>query len=115
MRKAIGNRRFLLVLDGLEAVQRGARGEDFGKTAAPLLASILKELASGKLGTGLSLITSRLPLTDLADLRDRSVGEIPLEQRPLELARLSRVSRRPAAAQARRRDQRDGPPKGCDH
>ncbi|MGH8590198.1 MAG: hypothetical protein ACREXX_13010 [Gammaproteobacteria bacterium] len=85
LRKAIGDRRFLLVFDGLEAVQRGARGEDFGKTAAPLLASILKELASGKLGTGLSLITSRLPLTDLADLRDGSVGEIPLEQRPLEL------------------------------
>ena len=85
LRRAIGNRRFLLVLDGLEAMQRGARGEDFGKTTTPLLASILKELASGKLGTGLSLITSRLPLTDLADLKDGSVVEIPLEQRPLEL------------------------------
>jgi pimeloyl-ACP methyl ester carboxylesterase len=85
LRRAVGNQRFLLVLDGLEAVQRGARGEDFGKTTTPLLASILKELASGKFGTGLSVITSRLPLTDPADLRDGSVVEIPLEQRPLEL------------------------------
>jgi len=85
LRHAIGNRRFLLVLDGLEAVQRGARGEDFGKTTASLLASILKELALGKLGTGLSLITSRLPLTDLGDLKDGSVVDIQLEERPLEL------------------------------
>ena len=85
LRKAIGNRRLLLVLDGLEAMQRGARGEDFGKTTTPLLASILKELASGKLGTGLSLITSRLTLTDLAVLKNGTVVEIPLAQRPLKL------------------------------
>ena len=84
LRKAINQRRFMLVLDGLEPAQRSERGEDFGKAQNPLTAMLLKELANGGFGPGLALITSRLHVADLTG--HPAYAEIPLEQRPLDAA-----------------------------
>lgn len=80
LRKAINGRRFALVLDGLEPAQRGERGEEFGRAQIPLLAMLLKDLAAGRFGPGMALVTSRLKLADLEDHPNRL--EIPLEERP---------------------------------
>jgi hypothetical protein len=53
----------LLILDGLERVQRPA-GSDYGRVEDPLLRGLLTRIADGS-GPTLALITSRFPLTDL--------------------------------------------------
>lgn len=62
----VRERRTLLILDGLEPMQHGA-GPVEGKLKDPGLAALLKGLAFAN--PGLCLVTTRLPLTDLADLR----------------------------------------------
>ncbi|HEX5269894.1 MAG TPA: hypothetical protein VFW33_05385, partial [Gemmataceae bacterium] len=54
----------LLVLDGLERVQR-PDGSDYGRVEDPLLRGLLLRLADGS-AAATALITSRFPLTDLA-------------------------------------------------
>lgn len=53
---------YLLVLDGLERVQR-QEGADFGQVEDPLLRGLLARLADGT-GRTAALVTSRFPLTD---------------------------------------------------
>jgi hypothetical protein len=60
----------LLVLDGLERVQRQEGGQPFGQVEDPLLRALLTRLAGG-LGRTLALVTSRFPLTDLAPFEGR--------------------------------------------
>jgi hypothetical protein len=94
----------LLVLDGLERVQRQA-GEDsrYGQIEDPLLKSLLVRIAMGLSRTAV-LVTSRFPLTDLAPwqgcgYRHLDVGELAL---PAALALLRRRGVRgdPAALSA---------------
>jgi serine/threonine protein kinase len=62
--KLISNRRTLLVLDGLEPLQNPP-GPGEGRLRDPSLQALLRELAT--FNTGLCLITTRTPVTDLAD------------------------------------------------
>src|SRR6202047_4894319 len=62
--KLIANRRTLLVLDGLEPLQNPP-GPQEGRVREPSLQALLRELAA--FNRGLCVITTRLPVTDLAD------------------------------------------------
>ena len=62
--KLILNRRSLLVLDGLEPLQNPP-GPQEGRLRDPSLQALLRELAT--FNTGLCLITTRVPVADLAD------------------------------------------------
>ncbi len=74
--------RHLLILDGLERVQRQAGDTSYGQIEDPLLKGLLHRIAEG-LGQTALLATSRFPLTDLAPLRSGGsrqvdVGELTL-------------------------------------
>jgi hypothetical protein len=83
----------LLVLDGLERVQRqesdGAGA--FGQVEDPLLRGLLTRLADG-VGTTIALVTSRFPLTDLAPMSGRGYRQRDVEglDRPAALELLRR-------------------------
>ena len=71
----------LLVLDGLERVQRGeghAPGA-FGQLEDPLLKGLLTRIAEGIGGT-VALVTSRFPLTDLTQVLGGGYRHIDVEQ-----------------------------------
>lgn len=72
--------RHLLVLDGLERVQRqeSSGSGSFGQIEDPLLKGLLSRIAEGA-GSTVALVTSRFPLTDLAPLRDRGYHHIEIE------------------------------------
>jgi hypothetical protein len=60
----------LLMLDGLERVQRQENTGAFGRIDDPLLKGLLTRLAEGVDGTA-ALVTSRFPLADLASFKDQ--------------------------------------------
>jgi hypothetical protein len=62
--KLIAHRRTLLVLDGLEPLQNPP-GQQEGRLREPSLQALLREL--GAFNTGLCVITTRLPVADIAD------------------------------------------------
>jgi hypothetical protein len=68
---------YLLVLDGLERVQRqGQSGAgDYGQVEDPLLKGLLARIAAG-LGRTAALVTSRFPLTDLHAFRERGYRQL---------------------------------------
>jgi len=83
--------RHLLILDGLERVQRQASDSSYGQIEDPLLKALLIRIAEG-LGQTALLATSRFPLTDLKPLQNVGyhqvdVGELTL---PAALALLRR-------------------------
>jgi hypothetical protein len=68
----------LLVLDGLERVQRQEGGsEQYGELEDPLLKGLLTRLADGT-GRTMVLITSRFPLTDLEPLRKQGYRHLDI-------------------------------------
>ena len=75
--KLIVHRRTLLVLDGLEPLQNPP-GPQEGRLREPSLQALLRELAA--FNTGLCLITTRLPVTDIADHEATSAPRRDLEQ-----------------------------------
>ena len=70
----------LLVLDGLERVQRqeSHAGGLFGQIEDPLLKGLLTRVAEGT-GQTIALVTSRFPLTDFRSLVDRGYRHIDVE------------------------------------
>jgi serine/threonine protein kinase/tetratricopeptide (TPR) repeat protein len=62
--KLIAHRRTLLILDGLEPLQNPP-GSQEGRVREPSLQALLRELAA--FNTGLCVITTRLPVADIAD------------------------------------------------
>src|SRR6266446_5456426 len=74
--KLIAHRRTLLVLDGLEPLQNPP-GPQEGRLREPSLQALLRELAA--FNTGLCLITTRLPVTDVADHEGTSALRLDLE------------------------------------
>jgi hypothetical protein len=62
--KLVANRRTLLVLDGLEPLQNPP-GPEEGRVREPSLQALLRELAG--FNGGLCLITTRIPVADIAD------------------------------------------------
>ena len=75
--KLIAHRRTLLVLDGLEPLQNPP-GPEEGRLRDPSLQALLRELAA--FNSGLCLVTTRLPIADLADHERRSALRRDLEQ-----------------------------------
>jgi serine/threonine protein kinase len=74
--KLIAHRRTLLVLDGLEPLQNPP-GPQEGRVRDPSLQALLRELAA--FNTGLCLITTRLPVPDVADHESTSALRRDLE------------------------------------
>jgi len=75
--KLVAHRRTLLVLDGLEPLQNSP-GPQEGRLRDPSLQALLRELAA--FNTGLCVITTRLPVADIADYERTSVPRHDLEQ-----------------------------------
>jgi predicted ATPase len=75
--KLIANRRSLLILDGLEPLQNPP-GPQEGRLREPSLQALLRELAA--FNRGLCVITTRLPVADLADHEAISAPRCELEQ-----------------------------------
>ena len=75
--KLISHRRTLLVLDGLEPLQNPPGAQE-GRLRDPSLQALLKELAA--FNTGLCVITTRLPVADIADHERTSAPRRDLEQ-----------------------------------
>ena len=75
--KLIAHRRTLLLLDGLEPLQNPP-GPQEGRVRDPSLQALLRELAA--FNTGLCVITTRLPIADIADHEQTSVLRRNLEQ-----------------------------------
>jgi serine/threonine protein kinase/tetratricopeptide (TPR) repeat protein len=75
--KLVANRRTLLILDGLEPLQNPP-GPGEGRVREPSLQALLRELAA--FNTGLCVITTRLPVADLADHAATSARRRDLEQ-----------------------------------
>ena len=75
--KLISHRRTLLVLDGLEPLQNPP-GSQEGRLRDPSLQALLGELAA--FNTGLCVITTRLPVADIADHERTSAPHRDLEQ-----------------------------------
>ena len=74
--RLIAPRRSLLVLDGLEPLQT-APGSQEGRLREPSVQALLRELAA--FSRGLCVITTRLPVADLADHEDSSAPRRELE------------------------------------
>ena len=74
--KLIAHRRTLLVLDGLEPLQNPP-GPQEGRLRDPSLQALLRELAA--FNTGLCVITTRLPVADIADHERTSAPRRDLE------------------------------------
>jgi tetratricopeptide (TPR) repeat protein len=75
--KLISHRRTLLVLDGLEPLQNPP-GPQEGRLREPSLQALLRELAA--FNKGLCVITTRLPVADIADHERTSALRRDLEQ-----------------------------------
>jgi hypothetical protein len=75
--KFIAHRRTLLVLDGLEPLQYPP-GPQEGRLREPSLQALLRELAA--FNTGLCVITTRMPVADIADHERASALRRELEQ-----------------------------------
>jgi hypothetical protein len=75
--KLLAHRRTLLVLDGLEPLQNPP-GPQEGRLREPSLQALLRELAA--FNTGLCVITTRLPIVDIADHERTSALRRDLEQ-----------------------------------
>ena len=71
--KLVAHRRTLLILDGLEPLQNPP-GPQEGRVREPSLQALLRELAA--FNTGLCVITTRLPVADIAD-HERSSAPPP--------------------------------------
>src|SRR5271170_4087211 len=75
--KLISHRRTLLVLDGLEPLQNPP-GPQEGRLREPSLQALLRELAAFNMG--LCIITTRMPVADIADHERTSALRRELEQ-----------------------------------
>src|SRR6202008_1585981 len=75
--KRIAHRRTLLILDGLEPLQNPP-GQQEGRLREPSLQALLRELAA--FNTGLCVITTRVPVADIADHERTSAVRRDLEQ-----------------------------------
>jgi predicted ATPase len=75
--KLIAHRRTLLILDGLEPLQNPP-GPQEGRVREPSLQALLREIAA--FNTGLCVITTRLPVADIADHAHTSAPCRNLEQ-----------------------------------
>ena len=69
---------YLIILDGLEQMQKSESGDEFGKMAHRECTELLHYLADVPKSEGLCLITTRFPLKDLDEWHERSYENLPL-------------------------------------
>jgi tetratricopeptide (TPR) repeat protein len=69
---------YLIILDGLEQMQKSASGDKFGKMIHRECTELLHYLADAPKADGLCLITTRYPLKDLNEWHGRSYKELSL-------------------------------------
>lgn len=74
----IQNQRTLLILDGLESLQHPP-GEMLGRLRDQGVEALLKELARAGADWGLCVVTTRLPVPELAEMKAASVKHVTLE------------------------------------
>ena len=74
--KLVAHRRTLMVLDGLEPLQNPP-GPQEGRVREPSLQALLRELAA--FNTGLCVVTTRIPVADIADHEGASAPRLDLE------------------------------------
>ena len=70
--------RYLIILDGLEQMQKGESGDEFGKMVNPELTELLHYLADGPKTERLCLITTRYTMKDLDDWQSRGYENLSL-------------------------------------
>ncbi len=78
IKEYIGRGAYLIILDGLEAMQKSEAGGEFGKMIHRELAELLHYLADVPKADGMCLITTRFPLKDLAEWDNRGYENQPL-------------------------------------
>lgn len=71
IKEYIGRGEYLIILDGLEQMQKAESGGEFGKMIHRELAELLHYLADVSKADGMCLITTRFPLKDLDDWENR--------------------------------------------
>jgi tetratricopeptide (TPR) repeat protein len=69
---------YLIILDGLEQMQKAEAGDEFGKMIHRELTELLHYLADVPNAGGMCLITTRFPLKDLDDWKNRGYENRPL-------------------------------------
>jgi hypothetical protein len=69
---------YLILLDGLEQMQKSESGDEFGKMIHRECTELLHYLADIPEADGLCLITTRYPLKDLDEWHERSYENLPL-------------------------------------
>jgi len=72
--------RYLIVLDGLETMQKAEAGDEFGKMIHRELAELLHYLADVPQTGGICLITTRFPLKDLNEWEKRGYENLSLTE-----------------------------------
>ncbi len=78
---------YLIILDGLEEMQKGEeKGEEFGCMAHRECSELLRFLADAR-GKGLCLITTRYPLKDIENYQGTAYQKIEVERLEIEDAR----------------------------
>jgi tetratricopeptide (TPR) repeat protein len=88
--KLVAHRRVLLILDGLEPLQNPP-GSQEGRVREPSLQALLRELCA--FNTGLCVITTRIPVADIANCEGTTAMRRDLEQLSSEAgAKLLRAS-----------------------
>ncbi len=78
IKQYIGQEAYLIILDGLEQMQKGESGDEFGKMLHRECTEMLHYLADVPEAKGLCLITTRFSLKDLEDWENRSYKNHPL-------------------------------------
>jgi tetratricopeptide (TPR) repeat protein len=86
---AQANRRFLIVMDGLEKMQSegGQMSIERGKIIDPPLRHLLLRITDGVCGQTKAIVTSRFPLTDLVEWADSGYREIDVDKLEPKAAR----------------------------
>ncbi|MHC4175306.1 MAG: NB-ARC domain-containing protein, partial [Planctomycetota bacterium] len=78
IKEYIGRGAYLIILDGLETMQKSEAGDEFGKMIHRELTELLHYLADVLKAGGICLITTRFPLKDLDDWKNRGYENRPL-------------------------------------
>jgi len=76
IKENIGQGEYLIILDGLEQMQKGESGDEFGAMVNKEFTELLHYLA--EVQKGLCLITTRFPLRDLTDWENKSYENLSL-------------------------------------
>ncbi len=84
IKENIGQGAYLIILDGLEEMQKGqTSGEEFGRMEHREFSDMLRFLADTK-GSGLCLITTRYPLTDIQSYEGKVYRKEEIERLSIE-------------------------------